>query len=64
MKERIVNERIDKNHKRAVQTAAEKKVRRLRHSRLARECAKLDRQFEKAMAETGPFAELAEWPEY
>jgi hypothetical protein len=35
----------------------------MEHSRLAREAAKLDRQFEQKLAEEGMAAE-AEWPEY
>jgi hypothetical protein len=31
---------------------------------LARECAKLDPAFERAMAEEGMSAEVTEWPEY
>lgn len=31
---------------------------------LARECAKLDPEFEKAIAEEGLSVELNEWPEY
>jgi hypothetical protein len=33
-------------------------------SRLARECAKLDKAFEQALAEEGLAAEMEEWPEY
>jgi len=33
-------------------------------SRLAQECAKLDPEFEQALAEEGMTTELAEWPEY
>jgi hypothetical protein len=32
--------------------------------RLARECAKLDKPAERAMAEEGMAADFAEWPEY
>jgi len=41
------------------QKAVEEKLARLERSRLARECAKLDRAFEKALAE-----DMLEWPEY
>ncbi|MFW6374385.1 MAG: CopG family transcriptional regulator, partial [Thermodesulfobacteriota bacterium] len=33
-------------------------------SRLARECAKLDSDFEQSLAEEGFSSELEEWPEY
>jgi hypothetical protein len=32
--------------------------------RLARECAKLDVEFEKLIADEGLAADLLEWPEY
>ena len=48
----------------AVEAAIEEKLMRLDRSRLARECAKLDPEFEKALAEEGMGLELDEWPEY
>ncbi len=42
----------------------EEKLDRLERTRLARECAKLDPQFERAMAEEGMSEELRLWPEY
>jgi len=39
-------------------------LERIERSRLARECAKLDPNFEKAMAEEGLTGDLSEWPEY
>ena len=48
----------------AVEAAIEEKLRRLDRSRLARECAKLDPEFEKALAEEGMELEREEWPEY
>jgi len=36
----------------------------LERGRLARECAKLDREFEVAMAEEGLSVESGDWPEY
>jgi hypothetical protein len=48
----------------AIQEAVEEKLDRLERSRLARECSKLDPEFEKAMAEEGMSEELSEWPEY
>ncbi|MBS3905509.1 MAG: hypothetical protein KGZ49_00610 [Syntrophaceae bacterium] len=35
-----------------------------RPDRLARECAKLDRKFEQAMAKEGLSVEVGGWPEY
>ena len=48
----------------AIQVAVEEKLERMERSRLARECSKLDRVFEKALAEEGLGAEGDEWPEY
>jgi hypothetical protein len=36
----------------------------IQKSRLARECDKLDPEFEQSMAEEGISMELEEWPEY
>jgi hypothetical protein len=36
----------------------------LEKGRLARECAKLDPKFEKALAEEGLSAKADQWPEY
>ena len=48
----------------AIQEAVEEKLERVERSRLARECAKLDPDFEKSMAEEGISEELGSWPEY
>jgi len=42
----------------------EDKLARLERSRLARECAKLDPGFEKALAEEDLSEDASEWPEY
>ena len=39
-------------------------LERMERGRLARECAKLDPVFEKAMAEEGLSEDTREWPEY
>ena len=60
----LVKNRAFPSRSRLIQEAIREKLERLDHSRLARECAKLDEQFEKAMAEEGLSEELSEWPEY
>jgi metal-responsive CopG/Arc/MetJ family transcriptional regulator len=60
----LVTLHIFPNRSRAIEDAVQDKLKRLEHGRLARECAKLDRCTEKAFAEEGMAAELAEWPEY
>ena len=62
--DRLVARKVFQNRSRAIQQAVAEKLQRLKHSRLARECAKLDPNFEKALAEEGMSEELSEWPEY
>ena len=62
--DRLVRRRSYPNRSRAIEEAVEEKLDRLDRSRLARESAKLDRAFEKALAEEGLSQELREWPEY
>ena len=52
------------NRSRAVEAALEEKLDRLTRTRLARECAKLDPEQERALAEEGLSDELGRWPEY
>ena len=56
--------RVFPNRSKAVQEAVKEKLARLDRNRLARECAKLDKKFERSMAEEGMSRELSEWPEY
>jgi metal-responsive CopG/Arc/MetJ family transcriptional regulator len=62
--DRLVKARVFPNRSRAIQEAVAEKISRLDRSRLARECAKVDPAFEKALAEEGLSTELGEWPEY
>jgi metal-responsive CopG/Arc/MetJ family transcriptional regulator len=62
--DRLVRSRLFPNRSRAVQQAVEEKLARMDRSRLARECAKLDRKFEQSLAEEGLSRELEKWPEY
>ncbi len=60
----LVKSKAFPSRSRLIQEAIREKLERLDRSRLARECAKLDEQFEKALAEEGITEELSEWPEY
>ena len=60
----LVDKKVFPNRSRAIQAAVEEKLERLERRRLARECARLDSAFERAMAEEGLTGDLAEWPEY
>jgi Arc/MetJ-type ribon-helix-helix transcriptional regulator len=62
--DRFVKEEVFPNRSQAIQAAVEEKIARLEKSSLARECAKLDPRFEKALAEEGLSEELSEWPAY
>jgi metal-responsive CopG/Arc/MetJ family transcriptional regulator len=60
----LVRSRVFPSRSRAIQEAVQEKLSRLKKTRLAKECAKLDPQAEQAMAEDAMTAEPTEWPEY
>lgn len=60
----LVARKIYPNRSRAIQSAVAEKLERMERGRLAAECAKLDPQFERALAEEGLGQELDTWPEY
>jgi Arc/MetJ-type ribon-helix-helix transcriptional regulator len=62
--DQLVSRRVFRNRSLAIQDAVREKLERIDRTRLARECAKLDPDFEKAMAEEGMGEELQAWPEY
>ena len=62
--DRLVRNKVFPSRSRAIQEAIEEKLSRLKKTRLAEECAKLDPATEQAMAEEGLSKELAQWPEY
>ena len=62
--DKLVAERVFPNRSKAVQQAVQEKLARMRRTRLAAECAKLDPQFEQAVAEQGMAWELETWPDY
>jgi len=62
--DRLVKARVFPNRSKAVQQAVEEKLARLDRNRLARECGKLNKKFERSMAEEGMGGEISEWPEY
>jgi metal-responsive CopG/Arc/MetJ family transcriptional regulator len=61
--DRLVREGVFANRSKAFETAVQERIAQLRRSRLARECAKLNRAEEQAMAEEG-YSSESEWPEY
>ena len=62
--DRLVSSEVFPNRSKAVQEAIQGKLSPVNKSRLARECAKLDPKFEKALAEEGLSQDISEWPEY
>lgn len=62
--DRLVNQHVFQNRSQAIQEAVSEKLRRMKRSRLAAECAKLQPAFEKAMAEEGMSEDTSQWPEY
>ena len=60
----LVKKRMFPSRSRAIQVAVKEKLERLGQSLLAQECAKLDPEYEKALAEEGLREDLTEWPEY
>ena len=62
--DRLVRRNVFPSRSRAIQEAVEEKLQRIERTRLARECAKLDPEYEKALAEEGISGETDEWPAY
>jgi Arc/MetJ-type ribon-helix-helix transcriptional regulator len=61
--DRLVVDGVFPSRSKLIQDAVAEKLQRLRHVRLARECAKLVPSTEQAAAEE-VFGGEAEWPEY
>ncbi len=62
--DRLVNQHVFQSRSQAIQEAVSEKLHRMKRSRLAKECAKLEPAFEKAMAEEGMTEDMSQWPEY
>ena len=60
----LVKKRLFPSRSRAIQEAVKEKLSRLNQSLLAQECAKLDPEYEKALADEGLSEDFKEWPEY
>ena len=60
----LVSRRVYGNRSQAIQDAVDEKLARLGRSRLAEECAKLDPDFERELADESLDEDLPEWPEY
>ena len=62
--DKLVRQSFFASRSQAIQEAIEEKLARLERTRLARESAKLDPAFEKALAEEGLSKDVSRWPEY
>ncbi len=62
--DRLVKKKVYPSRSKAIQEAVQEKLEKMDRTRLARECAKLDKDEERALAEEGLSEELSEWPEY
>jgi metal-responsive CopG/Arc/MetJ family transcriptional regulator len=62
--DQLVRRRLFSSRSQAIEEAVAEKLTRIEKDRLARECAKLDPMFERAMAEEGLGEDVSEWPEY
>lgn len=60
----LVRQRVFPSRSQGIQIAVEEKLERMDRGRPARECAKLDPAYEKALAEEGMSEDLLQWPEY
>ncbi len=60
----LISRRLYPNRSRAIADAIKEKLQRLEQSRLAQECAKLNPNEEKALAEEGISEELPKLPAY
>ncbi len=60
----LVSKRRFANRSQAIETAVSEKLARIAKTRLANECAKLDRDEERALADEGLAGGRDTWPEY
>ena len=60
----LVREARFANRSQAIEAAVEEQLARLKRTRLADACARLDTEEEGALAEEGLGSDLAAWPEY
>ncbi len=62
--DRLVERRIFQSRSQAIQEAVSEKLMRMKRTRLAEESAKLEPEFERALAEEGLAEDMKQWPEY
>jgi metal-responsive CopG/Arc/MetJ family transcriptional regulator len=62
--DRLVKEAHFPNRSQAIEQALGEKLQRLSRKRLAAECAKLDPEFDRKLADEGMDEDTRAWPEY
>jgi metal-responsive CopG/Arc/MetJ family transcriptional regulator len=62
--DRLVNENIFQSRSQAIQEAVGEKLLRMKRTRLAKECTKLDPAFERAISDEALTEDAKQWPEY
>jgi metal-responsive CopG/Arc/MetJ family transcriptional regulator len=62
--DRYVKKKVYKNRSQAFQIAVIQELAHIEHNRLAIECEKLDKNFERNMADMGLDKDVESWPEY
>ena len=62
--DQLVAQGVFANRSKAIQQAVQDRLARIARDRLARECAKLNPEFEAKLAEEGLAQEVEQWPEY
>ncbi len=62
--DRLVEENIFQSRSQAIQEAVSEKLLRMKRTRLAKECTKLDQAFERAISDEGLTEDAKQWPEY
>jgi len=62
--DRLVDENIFQSRSQAIQEAVSEKLLRMKRTRLAKECTKLDPAFERAISDEGLTEDAKQWPEY
>ena len=62
--DKLVDNCVFQSRSQAIQEAVSEKLLRLKRTRLAKECSKLEPSLEKEMAEEGFAKDMQEWPDY
>ena len=62
--DRLVKARTFESRSQAFQQAAKSALEKVERSQLIKECAKLDKRFERKLADEGLKKDLEEWPDY